>query len=348
MQLTPATHQLLVPPTPLRAAISDPHQCAVADLVTPYRDDAEHSALLLGVPFDTTTLGRAGSRHAPRAIRDALAGLLGFDADTGTDLSDLAPVGDLGDVDVLHTDVDATWDRITSVTRELAAHDAPLVVLGGDHGLTFPVLRGLVADGGRRLGVVNLDAHYDLRPSYHGQPASGVPFRYALERLDGAIRGESCTHIGVTGWANSHAAAAYADRVGLRAFSGAELRSGSLEQIVTEAVARGTTDTDGLWISVDIDVVDGAFAPGTSSPTIGGIDSRELLRLVHLLAQAPQVVGIDVVEVAPQYDVSGITAKLAAVAVVTFLAARHAASASKTEETGDSLPAATSGEGSLR
>jgi formimidoylglutamase len=342
MSLTPATRQLLSPPPRLHPPIPDEHQISIADLVTDYRDGEAHSALLLGVPFDTTTLGRAGSRHGPRAIRDALAGLLGYDADTRTDLGDLPPVGDVGDVDVLHTDVSGTWDRITAVTSELAAEDAPLIVLGGDHGLTFPVLRGLVAGRDRRLGVVNLDAHYDLRTSYHGQPASGVPFRYALERLDGAIRGENCTHIGMTGWANSREAVKYADEVGLRAFSCEELRAGSLDAIAAEAVERGTSGTDGLWISIDIDVVDGAFAPGTGSPTVGGIDSRELLRLVRVLAAAPQVAGLDVVEVAPQFDVSGITAKLAAAAIATFLAARHRARAGRTEEMGAPVSTATS------
>jgi formimidoylglutamase len=342
MPLTPTTRQLLSPASPLHAPITDPHQVALADHVTSYRDGQEHSALLLGVPFDTTTLGRAGSRHAPAAIRHALADLLGYDADTGMDLGGLPPVGDVGDVDVLHTDVTATWDRITTVTNELAAEEAPLIVLGGDHGLTFPVLRGVVAGSGKRLGVVNLDAHYDLRPSYHGQPASGVPFRYALERLDGAIRGEHCTHIGMTGWANSRQAAAYADEVGLRAYSCEELRAGSLDAIAAAAIERAA-GADGLWISIDIDVVDGAFAPGTGNPTVGGIDSRELLRLVRLLAGAPEVVGLDVVEVAPQYDVSGITAKLAAAAIATFLAVRHHGRTGSTKDTGEQMPTTTSG-----
>jgi len=342
MPLTESTRPLLFPAQPLHAPIPDPHQVALADYVTCYREGEQHSALLLGVPFDTTTLGRAGSRQGPHAIRHALADLLGYDADTGMDLDGMPPVGDVGDVDVLHTDVNATWDRITAVTTDLAGEEAPLIVLGGDHGLTFPVLRGVVAGSGKRLGVVNLDAHYDLRPSYHGQPASGVPFRYALERLDGAIRAEHCTHIGMTGWANSRGAAAYAEQAGLRVYSCEDLRAGSLDAIADAAIERAA-GADGLWISIDIDVVDGAFAPGTGNPTVGGIDSRELLRLVRLLAAAPAVVGLDVVEVAPQYDVSGITAKLAAAAITTFLAVRHHARASTKKEMGEQVPTATSG-----
>lgn len=311
-------------PVPRPAAGGDPLEDRVADRILPLEEAGDPLLLLAGVPFDTTTMGRAGSRHAPAAIRAALSALLAYHAGFDVDLAAAPPLADCGDVAVVNTDVEETWRRISEVVAALAERERPLLLLGGDHGMSFPALRGVLRPGRERLGVIVLDAHYDLRPSHHGQPASGVPFRYALERLDGRIAARNLTQIGIAGWENTAAAAAYARDKGIRSFSARDVHRGDLDAIAAEACERALDGTDGVWLSVDIDAADAAFAPGTNAPTSGGLTSHQLLELVWRIGALPEVVGMDLVEVSPPLDPSGVTAQLAATVALTFAAARHA------------------------
>ncbi len=315
----------LIEATELHAPIRDPFDHPVADVVRPAGATFESEPLLslMGVPFDTTTMGRRGSRHAPAGIRQTLAGLLSHHAGFGVDLADGGGIADFGDVDVVETDVEETWSRISAATRELAGAGRPLSVLGGNHGLTFPALRGALEARAGTVALVSLDAHYDVRPSHRGQPASGVPFRYALERLDGRVPPGACTQIGIAGWENSGQAAAYlADRA-VRVFPARHVHRHGLDGVLEETLGRAD-EADGLWLTLDIDAVDVAHAPGTNAPTVGGLTSDQLLEIVWTLARHPRLIGLDVVEVSPPFDVADATQLLAAHALLTALAARQA------------------------
>jgi formimidoylglutamase len=316
----------LVPVAPLVAALSDPFDHPVADVVRPAGEPTAAPPLLsmMGVPFDTTTMGRRGSKHGPSGIRQALAGLLSYHGGFGVDLADGGPIADFGDVDVVETDVEETWARISAAARALAAEGRPLAVLGGDHGLTFPALRGALEARPQTVALVSLDAHYDVRPSHRGQPASGVPFRYALERLDGRVLPAASTQIGIAGWENSGAAAAYLADAGVRTFAARDVHRGGLEPVLEETMSRAAA-AEGLWLTLDIDAVDVAYAPGTNAPTVGGLSSDQFLETIWRLARDPRLIGVDIVEVSPPLDVAGATQLLAAQALLTALAARHAA-----------------------
>jgi formimidoylglutamase len=315
----------LVPAATLQAAIPDPFDDPVADLVRPAGDGAGAEPLLslVGVPFDTTTMGRRGSRHAPAGIRRTLAGLLAYHAGFGVDLAGSGGIADFGDVDVVETDVEATWSRISDVTHALAGEGRPLAVLGGDHGLTFPALRGALRAHRGTVALVSLDAHYDVRPSHRGQPASGVPFRWALERLDGRVPPSACTQIGMAGWENSGRAAAYLAEQGVQVFPARHVHRHGLDDVLEETLRRAD-QADGLWLTLDIDAADVAYAPGTNAPTVGGLTSHQLLEVVWTLARHERLIGLDVVEVSPPYDVADATQLLAAHLLLTALAARLA------------------------
>jgi formimidoylglutamase len=306
--------------------VGDPFDHAVSELLHAPGEDGARSGLLslAGVPFDTTTMARRGSKEGPSAIRQALNDLLSFHGGFEVDLADSGGIVDHGDVDVVETDVTETWARISAVTEALAAQGPPLALLGGDHGLTYPALRGVTKCSDRTIALISLDAHYDVRPDHRGQPASGVPFRYALERLDGSVRADASTQIGIAGWENSAAAASYLKEQGVRTFSSREVHRDGSDLIADEALQRGAR-ADGIWLSVDIDAVDAAFAPGTNAPTIGGLTSNQLLELAFVLAGSQQLCGIDIVEVSPPLDVAGITSLLAAQTLLTVLAARFQA-----------------------
>lgn len=315
----------LVDAPPLAPAVRDAFDQPVTDLIHLPRDPAATDALLslVGVPFDTTTMGRRGSKHAPGAIRQALTGLLSYHGGFDVDLGNSGGLVDYGDVEVVDTDVAETWSRISAVTRVLAAQPRPLAVLGGDHGLTFPALRGVTEERTGTVALVSLDAHFDVRPEHRGQPASGVPFRYALERLGGRVVAEASSQIGAAGWENSGAAATYLREHGVRAIPTREVHGRGVEVVTGEALERAA-GADALWLTLDIDAVDAAFAPGTNAPTVGGLTSHQFLEFAWLLGQGSRLAGFDIVEVSPPLDVAGITSLLGAQVLLTMLAARHA------------------------
>jgi formimidoylglutamase len=312
----------LVPASALSAPFFDEYDTPVARLVRPAAEVNSPLASLIGVPFDTTTLGRRGSRFGPGAVRATLAGCLCYDANFDVDLSQGRRVADHGDVDVLQTNVEETWERVSAVVAALSEQDSPLIVLGGDHGLTFPVLRGLSRSIAGPIGVVMVDAHHDVRVSQHGEVSAGVPFRYALERLSGFVRGPNLVELGIGGWHNNARYRRYLDERGAHVVSARELHRGDLDAILSTAIGRACEGTNGFWLSIDIDAVDGAFAPGTGTPAVGGLTSHQLLEIAWAAGRSADCLGLDVVEVAPAYDVNGATAHLAASAILAFLAGR--------------------------
>lgn len=321
----PEAAELLVPAAPIPAALPDPFDRDVASLVHPVGDDNDggQRPALLGIPFDTTTMGRRGSKHAPGAIRRALAGLLAYHGGYGADLAESRGLDDFGDVAVVDTDVEETWRRISVVTGMLAARGLPMLILGGDHGLTFPALRGALGARAGSVALISLDAHYDVRPGHRGQPASGVPFRYALERLDGRVDPHASSQIGIAGWENSPVAAAYLEDRGVRTVSSREVHRDGVAAALAEVSERAAS-ADGVWLTFDIDAADAAHAPGTNAPTIGGLSSHQFLECTWQLSQLPGVIGIDVVEVSPPLDVADATVLLGAHVLLTALAGLHA------------------------
>jgi formimidoylglutamase len=279
-------------------------------------------AALVGIPFDTTTLGRGGSREGPAAVRAALASRLAYDPGFGVDLAGAPRVADWGDVDVVETAVEETWRRVTQTVESLARDGLPLLAVGGDHSLTFPILRGLAA-GGARLGVINVDAHFDVRISQRDQATAGVPFRYALERLDGAVAGRNVVELGIGGWRNSRLYGDYLREQGARVITARELHRGDLDSLVEEALAVAGDGTDAIWLSIDVDGVDGSQAAGTGTPATAGITSFQLLELVWAFGRDGKARGLDVMEVAPAWDHGTATAALAATCLLTFLGARE-------------------------
>jgi formimidoylglutamase len=317
------TSELLIPAQPLAHPIPDEYDDQVAHLIRPANQVDDPMAALVGIPFDTTTLGRRGSRFGPTEIRTALAGLLCYDPGFGVDLSGARPVADYGDVDVLQTEVEETWRRVSEVIKAITTPGVALIAMGGDHGLTFPVLRGLATALDGRLGVISVDAHYDVRISQRGEVSAGVPFRYLLEQLPEFVDGRNFVEVGAGAWRNSYGYAQYLSAKGARVIPARELHRGDLDELIAEVLDIAADGTDGIWLTIDVDGVDGAVAPGTGTPSVAGLSSVQLLELVWAVGQHPKALGIDLMEVSPPYDLGSTTAALAATAILTFVGARH-------------------------
>ena len=172
MAIPAAIRELLLDPPSLVPPVRDAYEAPAADVVRPAAEVVDPLIHLLGVPFDVTILGRRGAKEGPAGVRRGFLTCLSYEPGLGVDLSTAPRIADVGDVDVLHTNVDATWDRVSAVVEALVGTGVPLAVVGGDHGLAFPILRGVgAALAGRRVGVISVDAHFDVRISHHGEPS---------------------------------------------------------------------------------------------------------------------------------------------------------------------------------
>lgn len=314
----------LLPAAPLAPAVRDEYERPVADLVRPASEVTEEPlAALLGIPFDTSIMGRRGAKSGPAAVREGLNSCLCYEPGIDVDLSEAPRVADFGDVDVVHTDVDETWSRVSEVVEALAGLGHPLVTIGGDHGLAFPIIRGVARARGGRIGVISVDAHLDVRISHHGEKSSGVPFRYMLEELGEQIAGRNFAQFGIGGWLNTKSYREYLREHDVLVVTAREIYKGDFDALVAEAIERAADGTDAIYMTFDIDAVEGATVGGTNVPAIAGLSPYQALELVWEFGRHPKAVGFDVMEVSPPWDPSGLSERMAASLVLNFIAGRY-------------------------
>ena len=258
---------------------------------------------LVGIPFDGATTNRPGARLGPRGVREASTGTRALNAATGVAPYDLAACADLGDVCVNPIDVAATARRIEDFYTPLAAAGIVPLSVGGDHFVTYPVLRALGRH--RPLGLVHIDAHSDTDDGqYDGSRMThGTPFRRAIE--DGVLDPTRMIQIGLRGSIDAADELDWARERGVRIVPMEAVMARGLPEVAAEALA--VVGGGPAYLSFDIDALDPAYAPGTGTPEMGGFTSREALFLVRALSGL-DLVGADLVEVAPPLDPSGLTA----------------------------------------
>ena len=278
--------------------------------------------ILAGVPFDASVLGRKGARDGPTGIREAFRFLGTHDPRTDRSLADLRlhDAGDVAGLDAHGDDVLAAHATVRAAAGSLLAHGTPVVLLGGDHGLTMPHLQALTDHADGRVGIVVVDAHYDLR-SYDVQPTSGTPFRRILEELDGRVRPENLVEVGIRPYANAAGLSHYARERGVHVVTADAVRSRGMEAVAAEALERAGDGVEHLWLSIDIDGLDQSIASGCSAPGAGGLLFPEVEHLVRVVAADPRCRGMDLLEVAPGLDPTGNTCRTAAQLVASFVGA---------------------------
>ena len=275
---------------------------------------------VFGVPYDGASVVRSGSRHGPDAVRQAMSLHTTFVTSTGTLASSLR-VADVGDVEVVLTDMETTFGRIRETSRAFVEAGTAVVALGGDHSIAQPLIEGvMLADRHRRLGVIHFDQHHDLRQSHFGAESSGVPFRKLLELPDGRLDGRNLVQIGIADFANSPLHLDYARERGVTVITNAEVREAGLEACTRRALAIAGDGVDSLYVSCDIDCIDQSQAPGTAAPNASGLDARDLYASVREIARDGRTVGMDLVEIAPPLEPGNLTANVGAVIVLSFLA----------------------------
>jgi len=270
--------------------------------------------VFIGAPFDSGASYRSGARFGPQAIRatdylphDGSRPHLALGVDPLAELR----VADAGDVLMPPGDIEESLRRLEAAVLAVASAGAIPVVLGGDHSITWPDATGVARHvGWGRVSLIHFDAHADTADTQFGSLyGHGTPMRRLIE--SGAVRGDRFLQIGLRGyWPEPPTLAWMADQQ-MRSFEMTEIISRGLDECLSEAFEIAVSDCEGVFLSVDVDVVDPGMAPGTGTPEPGGLTTRQLLDAVRRIAMSVPLAGIDVVEVSPPYDHAEVTAFMA-------------------------------------
>jgi len=266
-------------------------------------DNSESVAVIFGVPFDSTHSYKPGCRFGPDVIRDAFNNIEIFQPEFGIDL-ETVNINDLGNTK--HTVVATEMlQMVENITSELKKQNKQLIILGGEHLITLGSFPCFPKD----TGYVVFDAHYDLRDQYADIKLSHAAY---LRRIVEKRGSENIVHVGARAFVKEELA--FLKEHNISTVSDKEIRDGNGPKLLKDI----TSTFDNIYLSIDLDVLDPAFAPGVGNPEAVGISSRELYDLVTTL-QNKKIVAADIVELNPTYD-NGATASMAAKMISTIIA----------------------------
>jgi len=303
----------------LRMAIQPRYTGRATFARLPELQDEPCAAGIIGVPFDQGASFRPGQRFGPAAIREASRLIRPVHPVTGVDVFAAGSVRDCGDAPI-GNDIMSSIEVIRAYIAAHVARGIRPVLLGGDHTVSLPALRAIAQAHGR-LGVIHLDAHSDTEDALFGSRYNhGTPFRRAIE--EGLVDPARMIQIGLRGSLSDAGEWDAARGLGLELIPMHEAQRHTMAELAQTALRRAGSGP--VYISVDVDACDPAFAPGTGVPEAGGFSSRELVEMLRGV-RGVRAVGGDVVEVLPAADPSGITALLAANIAYELLALVSAA-----------------------
>ena len=289
----------------------DPRELAGADVV------------IVGAPMDDMVTGRPGTRFGPRAIRNAYDGggdPEGWHLDLGVDPFAELTILDHGDAAVVPSDPHASHRAIRHSVADVLTAGAIPVVLGGDHSIAFPTISAVAAayEPGA-LAIIQFDTHADTADEIWGVKWShGTPFRHLVDGQ--AIAGSRLIQVGLRGYWPNRAEWDWARGAGVRWHRMEEVTENGIDAVM-DRVLDEVADADAVYLSIDVDVLDPAYAPGTGTPEPGGMTTRELLRAVRRVCLEMSIAGLEIVEVSPPYDHADITALAAHRTILEALSA---------------------------
>ena len=280
--------------------------------------------VIVGAPIDSGTSHRSGAKFGPQAIRggdylphDAERPHLAMRVDSLKELK----IFDAGDLLMPPGDLVSSLKVLEDATEKISRAGAVAVVLGGDHSVASADVLGIAKHRGMgKISMIHFDAHADTGDLQFGALVGhGTPMRRLID--SGAVRGDRFLQLGLRGYWPDNETLNWMRDQGMRSYEMTEIHHRGMKAVLDESFATLTKDCDGVFLSVDIDVVDPGMAPGTGTPEPGGMTSRELLEAVRRICFELPVVGIDVVEVCPAFDSADITAILANRVVLEALSA---------------------------
>lgn len=262
---------------------------------------------IVGIPFDSGVTFRPGARFGPESIRSSSKLLRNYSINHMKSPFKDKIVCDAGDIPCNPFNINQSIDTICNELNKLHEKSNNLIILGGDHTISYPSLRSMNKKFGK-IALIHFDSHFDTWDEYFGEKCThGTPFKRALE--EDLIDVDHSIHVGIHGTINDYTDIENDKKLGFKTIFTTEFDSLGLFGIIDKILSR-VEDTP-VYISIDIDCIDPAYAPGTGTPEPGGMTSRELFSILKGINKL-NVIGGDVVEVSPSYDANNITSQLAA------------------------------------
>jgi agmatinase len=275
----------------------------------PYLEDARlvgnYDATVLGVPFDGGTTYRPGTRFGPQGVRKISALYTPYNFEMGVDLREQMTLCDVGDVFTIPANIEKTFDQISNAVAHVAASGSMPFIIGGDHSIGFPTVRGIASVTSKKIGIIHIDRHADIQEKDLDERMHTTPWYYATELPN--VPASNLVQIGIGGWQVPRESLPNMRERQHNVFTIGDIEELGIDRVVEMALDAAWKDADAVYLSYDIDSIEAAFVPGTGWPEPGGLLPREALKIVGMVA-AEGLCGMELVEVSPPYDVSDITA----------------------------------------
>ncbi|WP_052889327.1 agmatinase family protein [Thermogemmatispora carboxidivorans] len=276
----------------------------------------QYDIAILGVPFDIGTTYRPGTRFGPQAIRRISALYTTYNYELGVDLREQVKMCDLGDVFTV-ANIEKSFDQISKAVSFVLSKGTMPIILGGDHAIGYPCLRGIAENIEGNVGIIHLDRHVDTQEKDMDERMHTTPWFHATNIPNAPPA--NLVQIGIGGWQVPRAGVAVARERGTTILTINDVERLGIEKVAEIALEVAWKGAKAVYLSFDIDSLDAGFVPGTGWPEPGGFLPREALKLLQLVAREG-VCGMEVVEVSPPYDISDTTALMAVRAIVDVIA----------------------------
>ncbi|MGC5324230.1 agmatinase family protein [Brevibacillus sp. SYSU BS000544] len=274
-----------------------------------YNATVDYDFAILGVPLSKSSISFSGAHAHPLQFRQLLSAFTTYNFDKDIELSELAAV-DLGDVSMHVTDILRCHKNIEEALHEVTQQLTALpVVIGGDHSITYPAITGIKRAKPQRIGLIQFDAHLDVRDTSYGGPSNGTPMRSLIESE--TVRGEDMVTIGLRSFANSREYRRYAEAKGMTLITANQVRERGMEQVVADSIRYLEEKCDAIYITFDVDAMDQSVVPGVPAIGPAGLSATDLFAAAFAVGQCNKVIGMDMVCVDPTKDVRDMTSRVA-------------------------------------
>ena len=285
----------------------------------PYLEDVnrvgEFEAAVLGIPFDIGTTYRSGTRFGPQAVRRISALYTTYNYEMALDMRESLDVCDLGDVFTI-ANIEKSFDQISKAVSFVKGKGVFPIMIGGDHSIGYPCVRGIAEHVDGNVGIIHIDRHVDMQEKDMDERMHTTPWFHATNIPNAPAT--NLVQIGLGGWQCPRVGVKESLKRGSNILTMGDVETLGIEKVAEIALETAWKGAKAVYLSFDIDSVDCGFVPGTGWPEPGGFLPREVLKLLRLVA-APGLAGMEVVEVSPPYDCSDITALLALRATVEVM-----------------------------
>ncbi len=298
-----------------------PHYAGINTfLKAPYAEDVtevgDYDATVLGIPFDGGTTYRAGTRFGPQGVRKISALYTPYNYEMAVDLREQMTLCDAGDVFTIPANIEKTFDQISRAVNHVASSGSLPIMIGGDHSIGFPCVRGIAECTSKKIGIIHFDRHADIQEKDLDERMHTTPWFHATNMEN--VPAKNLVQVGIGGWQVPRDAVKVARDRETNIITMGDMEKMGIDKTAEMALEMAWDGVDMVYLSFDIDSIDCGFVPGTGWPEPGGFLPREALGLVSKVA-AEGICGMELVEVAPPYDQSEITALMGTRVIVDVL-----------------------------